>query len=70
LLTAEVASGPAVDSPPRVDPIVPAQRISHRERKEFTMNATYPVICAEDIAACSEFYVSLFGFRPVFEVDF
>jgi len=34
------------------------------------MKATYPVICAEDIGACREFYVSLFGFRPVFEVDF
>jgi catechol 2,3-dioxygenase-like lactoylglutathione lyase family enzyme len=34
------------------------------------MNATYPVICAEDIDACREFYISLFGFRSVFEVDF
>jgi hypothetical protein len=34
------------------------------------MQASHPVICAVDIAACSEFHVSLSGFRPVFEVDF
>jgi len=34
------------------------------------MNAAYPVICCDDLAATKAFYVTLFGFRPVFEADF
>ncbi len=33
------------------------------------MNSLYPVICTEDVAACSVFYQELLGLKPVFEAD-
>ncbi len=33
------------------------------------MNSLFPDICTDDVAASREFYVALFGFRVVFEVQ-